>query len=508
MKAASPQLTDYLANISEKEPDVNTFLVDLYTFNLTNGLVFHWSSGDRTITLKQGPISSAQLATPGLGATVGETYVLDGGDNNAIIQITGVNGPQGIVSSFTFLNTGTNYQAWGAINVYPGGPKPGWGSGIQLSIAAVTGTVTWAVLSPAKTDIPALNRSKVNSTVGLSVDDLTIVVSATPLVQINGDSLLAALQNGLFDGAQVTVSRLTMPTPGDTSLGSVVWFRGTIGDIQEITKIGAKIIIKALTEYLNIQMPKNLFQPACRHTLFDVGCSLRSSDFLVAGTVSNSPAPSAIQFGTSLTQPGPIAGPVVAPNLSQTSKNGVNLATTTYYVVVTYVTSLGETGPSPEAAFTVGSGNSNTQNLLLVVNFDQPATNVIGYNVYVGQQPGQWQLQNGAPIPIGESWTEGGDGLVQGTPPPSNTTGYFTQGVITFTSGANIGLSRYVQNYQNTTGSGVVTIIDALPQAPAPGDGFTILPGCDKSLSTCLGKFNNLIHFGAQPFIPQPETSI
>lgn len=519
MKAASQQLISFLANLSENEPDVAVWVVDLYTFILTNGIVLHWASGDYPITLPQGSITSAQVSAAGVGSRVGDTYILNAGDNNAVIEVQAVNGV-GAITQFTYnaLSTdstnspGSGYQVWNNVTVYPGGAQPGAGTGILINILAVSGTVTYDVLSPAKPNVPAIERSKINSTVGLSVDDLTITISATPLVQIPADSgltLLAALQTGIFDGASVTVQRLTMPAPRDTSLGTVIWFRGTVGDVQDVTKIGGKMIIKALTEYLNIQMPKNLFQPACRHTLFDAGCTLKAQDFTVAGNIQSNPAPSVIVFATSLSAPGPIAGPSNGVALSQKGITGVNLATTTYYVVVTYVTALGETGPSPETSRTIGSGNSNTQDQVLVVASPPGAAGVLGYNVYIGEQSGSWSLQNGGPIPIGTSFTMDGDGLVQGVPPPANTTGYYTQGVIMFTGGANIGLSRFVVNYINeSNGHGLVTIIDALPTAPTPGDTFTIRPGCDKAMTTCgSSKFNNLIHFSGVPFTPSPETS-
>jgi hypothetical protein len=42
---------------------------------------------------------------------------------------------------------------------------------------------------------------------------------------------------------------------------------------------------------------------------------------------------------------------------------------------------------------------------------------------------------------------------------------------------------------------------------PAPGDTFIAYPGCDKTQSTCSGKFSNLVNFGGSPYIPVPETS-
>ena len=84
--------------------------------------------------------------------------------------------------------------------------------------------------------------------------------------------------------------------------------------------------------------------------------------------------------------------------------------------------------------------------------------------------------------------------------------GYFALGYITFTSGANNGASVNVKASALT--NGVVTLVDQLPVAPATGDTFTIVAGCDKLLATCKTKWaaDNSSHFRGFPFIPVPET--
>lgn len=86
--------------------------------------------------------------------------------------------------------------------------------------------------------------------------------------------------------------------------------------------------------------------------------------------------------------------------------------------------------------------------------------------------------------------------------------GYFSQGVILFTSGANSGVQRAVRSHVNA--SGALTMTFPLPVAPTAGDTFTAWPGCDHTLATCKAKFgaDNSIHFRGQPFIPVPETGV
>ena len=79
--------------------------------------------------------------------------------------------------------------------------------------------------------------------------------------------------------------------------------------------------------------------------------------------------------------------------------------------------------------------------------------------------------------------------------------GWFTAGKLTFTSGANAGLSIEVKTHRNNAGVSFV-LWQAMPQPIAAGDAFTVTAGCDKRFSTCQGRFNNSVNFRGFPQIP------
>jgi len=62
------------------------------------------------------------------------------------------------------------------------------------------------------------------------------------------------------------------------------------------------------------------------------------------------------------------------------------------------------------------------------------------------------------------------------------TAGYYVGGVITFTSGANAGLSRAVQAYAGS-GTGLITTSLPFPNVPSYGDAYSIYPGCSRNPS-------------------------
>lgn len=81
--------------------------------------------------------------------------------------------------------------------------------------------------------------------------------------------------------------------------------------------------------------------------------------------------------------------------------------------------------------------------------------------------------------------------------------GWFAQGTVQFTSGANAGIKRTVKD----SASGLFTFSLPWPAVIAIGDTFIALPGCNRSLDNGgCAKFNNRVRYRGEPFIPQPET--
>jgi hypothetical protein len=110
-----------------------------------------------------------------------------------------------------------------------------------------------------------------------------------------------------------------------------------------------------------------------------------------------------------------ICGTPAAPTLSYISAAGSVLPLTTYYVKVTGVGSVGQTGetlPSPEVSLTVPAGSLLQVQLL----YQQP--DLSGINIYVGKASGSETLQATSVAQAG-TWIEPLTGLVTGAPPPT-----------------------------------------------------------------------------------------
>jgi len=80
--------------------------------------------------------------------------------------------------------------------------------------------------------------------------------------------------------------------------------------------------------------------------------------------------------------------------------------------------------------------------------------------------------------------------------------GWFAEGRLSFTGGANAGLAVEVKSHVVAGGTVTLTLWQAMPEPLAPGDAFVVTAGCDKSLATCRDRFANVVNFRGFPHIP------
>jgi len=142
------------------------------------------------------------------------------------------------------------------------------------------------------------NKSKCHWSTGTSVDTLQVDVipgSATVL----GAPFLQTIKQGIWDGAEVILDRVYMPTYGDTSRGPVRFFVGRIADVSASRSL-VTFDINSHLELLNLQFPRNLVQVTCVNNLGDTACGVSLASYRTTGTVSASPAPTQGGFTATL----------------------------------------------------------------------------------------------------------------------------------------------------------------------------------------------------------------
>lgn len=222
-----------------------------------------------------------------------------------------------------------------------------------------------------------------------STADIRIVAGAEVVMPNWNVPLMQAIQLGLFDAAVITILSTFGLSYGDTSFGTVVRYSGQITDLQKTGRSEAEGTAKPYTFTLNQPMPRQVFQPGCRWTLYDqYTCTVSKAAFTYPATV------------------GSVAGSSLVPMVAITVPSGITLE----------------------------------------------------------------------------------------------------QGVVTFTSGRNTGLSMSIQAWDGTT----IRLTKPFLFPIAPGDAFNAIAGCAHTIEACASFQPSTfrLNYGGTPFIPNQEASV
>ncbi len=84
--------------------------------------------------------------------------------------------------------------------------------------------------------------------------------------------------------------------------------------------------------------------------------------------------------------------------------------------------------------------------------------------------------------------------------------GWFANGIVEWTSGANAGRRAEVLSHDLADGVATLGLLEAPVRPVTAGDSFVIRAGCDKRIETCAAKFNNVASFRGFPTIPGQDT--
>ena len=143
---------------------------------------------------------------------------------------------------------------------------------------------------------PLVQGLKYKAAVGLEVDKQQITIAARPTDLISGSPVLNAIREGAFDGAVVERTRVFMSTPGGTVIGGVLLFHGRVSTIDAVGRTSAQLTVASDLVILDYDMPRNLFQPTCVHTLYDTGCRLVRATYSTNGTVGSASTQTVINW--------------------------------------------------------------------------------------------------------------------------------------------------------------------------------------------------------------------
>lgn len=129
--------------------------------------------------------------------------------------------------------------------------------------------------------------------VGWQVDEQQIKISAYPGETLGGASFFSAVESGLLDGAYITRmrgfwaanSQSTYYIYAAAPVAMVTLFTGRVSTIDKIGRTHVELKVKSPLSLLDIDMPRNTYQPGCQWRLFDAGCTLNRASFTSSFTV-------------------------------------------------------------------------------------------------------------------------------------------------------------------------------------------------------------------------------
>ena len=209
------------------------------------------------------------------------------------------------------------------------------------------GVNTW--LSAA----PVMERSRIRTVIGLEVDTLNLTVTPHSTDMIGSQTWLQAVYSGVLDGAKIQLDRAFMAAGTTTVAGTVNLFVGNVAQIT-LDRVAIEMTVNSPIDMLSVQMPRNLYQAGCQHTLFDDGCTLARSTWTKNGSVGASPT--VTQFPATIT--GAAAGTLNLGTLQFTSGAlaGTKRTVKTWDGTNIVLLSPLPVAPTPGNAFTVTFG--------------------------------------------------------------------------------------------------------------------------------------------------------
>jgi len=129
-----------------------------------------------------------------------------------------------------------------------------------------------------------IERGNIRQVAGIQVDTLSVTFSPTDTDSLGNVPFLHGVSKGMLDGAGFTLHRAFFSPTWQTYVGKILRFSGRVADIEEFSRSAVPITIKSDLEILNTKMPRNIYQPSCRRTLYDAGCGVDRASFAANST--------------------------------------------------------------------------------------------------------------------------------------------------------------------------------------------------------------------------------
>jgi uncharacterized phage protein (TIGR02218 family) len=145
-------------------------------------------------------------------------------------------------------------------------------------------------------------RGAIKEAVDINVDTLEVDMYPPATELVMGLPFLQAVAVGIFDGCQLQVERAFFADQPNFFMGfpvgALIRFVGNMASMV-LDRGSVAFTINSFIELLNIQLPRNVYQPGCLHTLYDTGCAILKSNFSTTSVVTSGSTKTLINCGLS-----------------------------------------------------------------------------------------------------------------------------------------------------------------------------------------------------------------
>lgn len=143
---------------------------------------------------------------------------------------------------------------------------------------------------------PLIARGATKQIRGLEADSLSIEITPRETDLLLGLPLMQAVRNGALDGARIALYRGHAATPGAALVGAVLKFRGEVQEVE--TDLHIRLTVKSDLIKLDAPIPRDVWQPGCSRTLYDVGCGVSRAAYMQIGYAASGSTNAAIKTST------------------------------------------------------------------------------------------------------------------------------------------------------------------------------------------------------------------
>jgi uncharacterized phage protein (TIGR02218 family) len=148
---------------------------------------------------------------------------------------------------------------------------------------------------------PGIVRNRMRWVVGVETSTLDLTLTDIAGTSINGVPLYAFARARGFFGAWVLLERVFWGGADSGPVGALHWFSGRVAEC-EVDRYAARITARSATELLDVQVPRDVYQPGCLNTLGDALCGVNLATATASGAAGSASTADRTTFNHSLAQ--------------------------------------------------------------------------------------------------------------------------------------------------------------------------------------------------------------